>query len=71
MIFQIISSILLENFWRHWFVGLILFIVHIIIIGISVLFLQKQIWSVAYVLKIFEFLLSFFLLGWAAGYFGY
>lgn len=69
-IFQLLSYFLLETFWSKWYIGLIIFCVHLAILLGLIISLRVKSLKTIYILKPFEFLASFFLYGWAAGYFG-
>lgn len=71
LIFQIISLIFLQNFFSSWIVGLILFIVYIPLLSVGIFLVNNKYFFMCKIVKIFEFLVFFFFLGWCAGYFGF
>ena len=69
--FQFISYDVIDQMWREWYVGIILFGIHLIVIISIYSFIGCNYWPAVYVLKVIEFFVLFFFFGWTAGYFGY
>jgi hypothetical protein len=56
--------------WDEWYPGIILFCLHLFVMGLIYISIHMEKWKIVYGLKIVEFLVHFFLFGWSAGYFG-
>lgn len=71
LIFQIISLIALQDFFSNWIIGVVLFLIYIPVLCVGIYLVNNKYYFSSKILKIFEFLIYLFFLGWCAGYFGF
>lgn len=57
--------------FKHWLTGLGLLLLFLVVSVLLLIFLEKKYFKTYMILKLIEFLVYFFLLGWTAGFWGF